>query len=212
MISGQVAPIAGYGPNGICWGKPAFTTVYVWVAPLISIVQAVYSGCNRGSGVKGDLVAVVTVDFDFTFLSETLRFTSPSDVCQSSIVQQYGEVLAADDFLTVEPDSDGGYRRLIVTNSALEQVSYLAQSTMSSEDDSNGNAPMQYHFLENQNVTLTHGSYMYLISSAATWETYYSFIPTKFSTWSALRTYPREIFYSELDNGTVLHAFVSTWS
>ena len=188
---GRAAPVVGFGPNGTCWGKPIFTSVYVWIAPLLSVVQAVYSNCSAGT--KGNLVAVLAVDFDFAFLSDTLRATSPNDKCEASIVQQYGEVLAANDDRVVEPSSGGGFRRLIAPSSALGRVKQMANEIMSDHGE----------FIPAQNETYTQDSFVLSITSAAAWQTYYDFIPIEFSTWSVLRAYPREIIYSELDRGTV---------
>ena len=123
----KAAPVAAFGINGSCWSEPLFTTVYVWSAPLISVVQAIYSNCTAETAVLDRrFVAVVSVDFDFAFLSTTLKETSPSVECEGSIVQEYGEVLAADDSHVAELDSDGGNRRLVVTNSALKQVQAMS--------------------------------------------------------------------------------------
>ena len=193
---GRAAPVVAFGPNGTCWGSPKFTTVYVWIAPLLSVVQAVYSNC--GAGTKGDLVAVIAVDFDFDFLSEQLKLASPNPECESTIVQQYGEVIAADDHRVTQPSSGGGSRRLIATSSALDLVKEMALDIWNEYGvTGKGGYPPA------QNQTLTKGSFLLLSSSIAAWETYYDFIPTEFSTWSALRAYPRAIFYSQLDKGMV---------
>lgn len=193
FIQGKAAPVVTFGQNSTCWSDPMITTVYVWLEPLLSIVQAVYSNCSAGT--KGNLVAVLSIDFDFEFLSETLSTASPSDDCQSTIVQEHGEVLAADDFRVVEPGSDGALRRLIVTSSGLSVIRQMAEEISNEHDGA---------YTPAQNESQTLGSFLLLTSSVAAWETYYDFIPIKFSTWSALGAFPREIFYSELDNGTVL--------